>query len=101
MILDGKTIQLDGVPEVKGASALPEYFISGLNMIFSIIEAKVSNLKCVSVGGIYFARDKPLIAAIDIWVQTKKKGYFMPMKEAATLFSENGIPYYHSPFSLN
>ena len=98
IILEGKTIQIDGMPQRAGAIELPESYRQGLQMIYALIEARVRDVECVCIGGICFMGDKPCIAAFDIWIQQEQDGYFLPMAVAAKLFSENGIPYYHSPF---
>ena len=98
IVLEGKTIQIDGLPEQAGKVELSETCRKGLQMIFSLIESRERGVECVCVGGICFMMDRPVIAAFDIWVQLENDGYFLPMGVAAKLFSENGIPYYHSPY---
>ena len=98
IVIDGKSIQVEGLPPQAGDVELSETCQKGLQMIFSLIESRVRGVECVCVGGICFTGDKPRLAAFDIWVQLEQDGYFLPMGVAAKLFSENGIPYYHSPY---
>jgi len=98
IICDGKTIQIDGLPESLSEKNLPDYYVRGLQMIYSFIEARIRSVSCVCISGIWFCGSIPAVAAFDIWLQAGEDGFFLPMSTAARLFSDNGIPYFHTPF---
>ena len=96
---DGNSIHLDGLPMGPDTIILPPYYQSGLYAIFHILEAMVPAMRCISILGIWTeapeAGEAPF-CAFDLWIQSdEREGYYLPMASAASLFSNNGIPYYH------
>ena len=98
ILCDGNAVHTDGLPGGPDSVRLPDYCVRGIQMIWSLVESRIQGADTVCIGGILFDGDRPAVAAFDIWVQTGEEGFFLPMAVAAKLFSENGIPYYHSPF---
>ena len=98
---DGNAIHLDGLPMGPDTFTLPPYYQSGLYAIFHLLEAKVPAMLCISILGIWRetpeTKDAPFFA-FDLWIQNdQREGFYLPMESAASLFSRNGIPYYHQP----
>lgn len=93
---NGRQLQLEDLPEAS-VQQLPEYYLSGLNMIYHFLAQEFPSLESIRVGGIWDAEQRPQFTAFDLWVQTQEGGLYLPMQTAAALFSHNGIPYYHRP----
>lgn len=98
IISDGQSVHIDGLPGGPDSITLPDSILSGINMIWALAEARVHDAECICIGGIGYTGETPVVAAFDIWVQLGEEGYYLPMDVSARLFSENGIPYFHSPF---
>ena len=98
IVCDGQSVHIDGFPGGPDSIKLPDTILKGINMIWALVEARVRDAECICISGIGYTGETPVVAAFDIWVQVGDEGYFLPMDVSARLFSENGIPYYHSPF---
>ena len=98
IICDGQSVNIDGLPGGPDSITLPDSILRGINMIWALVEARVHDAECICIGGIGYTGENPVVAAFDIWVQIGEEGYYLPMDVSAKLFSENGIPYFHSPF---
>ena len=98
IICDGQSVHIDGLPGGPDSITLPDTILRGINMIWALVEARVGDAECICIGGIGYTGDVTAVAAFDIWVQTGDEGYYLPVDVSARLFSENGIPYFHSPF---
>ena len=98
IICDGQSVHIDGLPGGPDSAKLPDGIVRGFNMIWALVEARVGDAECICIGGIGYTGDVTAVAAFDIWVQTGDEGYYLPVDVSARLFSENGIPYFHSPF---
>lgn len=98
IICDGQSVHIDGLPGGPDSITLPDSILRGINMIWALVEARVHDAECICIGGIGYTGETPVVAAFDIWVQLGEEGYYLPMDVSAKLFSENGIPYFHSPF---
>ncbi len=98
IICSGASVRIDGLPGGQDSLKLPEPILRGIQMIWSLVEARVENADCICIGGIGYTGMNPAICAFDIWVQAGENGCYLPMDVAAKLFCQNGIPYFHSPF---
>ena len=98
IVCDAESVHIDGLPGGPDSMTIPENIVRGINMIWELVNARIKDADCVCVSGIGYTGEKLVIAAFDIWVQTLDEGYYLPMDISAKLFSENGIPYFHSPF---
>lgn len=98
IVCDGQSVHIDGLPDGPDSLALPDYILQGIRMIWSLVKSRVKNADCICIGGIGYTGSTPALAAFDIWIQSGEEGCFLPMDLSARLFSQNGIPYYHSPF---
>jgi hypothetical protein len=98
IVCDGQSVHFDGLPGGPDSLKLPESIVRGVQMIWSLVEARVHTADCICIGGIAYTGQQPAIAAFDIWIQAGEEGVFLPMDTSAKLFSQNGIPYFHSPF---
>ena len=95
---DGDSLHLDGLPDGPDSVSLPELYRRGLRAAYNVLESLLPGLTCISVLGIWFAADaaSPFVA-FDLWVQRGGEGFYLPMATSASLFQENGIPYFHQP----
>lgn len=95
---DGDTFHMDGLPDGYESVELPEHYRRGLSAIFNLLESMAPNLTCLSVLGIWFHQQAsdPFVA-FDLWLQQDTEGFYLPMASSASLFRENGIPYFHKP----
>ena len=101
LLHDGSALHIDGLPAGPDSLPMPAYYRTGMQAIFHILEAMLPELTAISVLGIWTdkeeAKDTPF-CAFDLWVQVSKtEGFYLPMDSAASLFCNNGIPYYHKP----
>lgn len=95
---DGETFHLDGLAEGPDTVILPELYQRGIRALYSLLETMVPHLSCISISGIWLLQQPSQpFEAFDIWVQQQEEGSYLPMDTASSLFSENGIPYYHRP----
>lgn len=94
---DGLSLHADGFPAGPDTLSLPALYTTALCNIFCLLEKLVPALTCISILGIWTDRDALPFCAMDLWLQTGDEGFYLPMKTAASLFSEQGIPYYHKP----
>ena len=79
-------------------SNLPGGLESKVKMVYNMLDVAGRHLDHIVVGGVMSGDETPAFAAYDIWLYFGGyKGDFLPMKEAARLFSETGIPYFHCP----
>ncbi|MBO4466588.1 MAG: hypothetical protein J5745_00600 [Bacteroidales bacterium] len=99
LLCDGLALHVDGLPQSFSAASLPDFYRVGLCSIYALLERMVPAITCLSVLGIWHAEEDPLVVAFDLWVQTGEEGFYLPMSTAAALFRDNGIPYYHHPFT--
>ncbi len=101
MEMDGGGVLMDGFPEGFKPASLPAFYKSGMLAIFHVLESMIPAMAGISVMGIWSAREADANApfcAFDLWVQTgPEEGFYLPMASAHSLFSDNGIPYYHVP----
>ena len=98
IICDGQSVHIDGLPGGPDSITLPDSILRGIIIFWALVEARVGAAECLCTGGLGYTRDVTAVAAFDIWVQTGDEGYYLPVDVSARLFSENGIPYFHSPF---
>ena len=98
IICDGESVHIDGLPGGPGSVKIPENLVRSVQMVWSLVESRVHDADCICIGGIGYTGDNLLVSAFDIWVQAGEEGFFLPMDLSARLFSQNGIPYFHSPF---
>ncbi len=98
---DGFSLHADGFPSGPDSVPVPERCRTGLCNIYSLLENMVPALTCISVMGIWTYGAQFPFCAMDLWVQTGDDGFYLPMRSAAALFCEQGIPYYHHPASRN
>ena len=95
---DGITLHTDGLRSGPDALPLPELYVRGLSAIFHLLEAMLPGLTCISVMGMWEDNTELPFTAFDLWLQTgEEDGLYLPMATAASLFSQNGIPYFHKP----
>ena len=92
---------MEDLPEWAAHSTLPQNYHRGMQGIFHLLEARVPDLVRICVAGIWSGkeenRDAPF-CAFDLWVQTgPDEGFYLPVASAHSLFSDNGIPYFHAP----
>lgn len=93
---DGLTLCLDGQAE-SVASTLPAFYHTGICGIFHLLTRQFPALSCISILGILDAQEDAPFTAFDLWLQIGDEGFHLPMAYAASLFRDNGIPYYHKP----
>ena len=95
---DGQDLHLDGLPDGPDSVALPELYRRGFRALYHVLDSLIPGLSCISVLGIWFAgdSDSPFVA-FDLWAQRGEEGFYLPMATSASLFQENGIPYFHKP----
>ena len=95
---DGEALHLDGLPEGPDSVTLPEVYRRGLLALYNLLESLVPGLSCISVLGVWFAgAEASPFVAFDLWAQREGEGFYLPMATSASLFQENGIPYFHKP----
>ena len=94
---DGDTFHLDGLPEGCEPEQLPEAFRRGMSAIYNLLETMAPGLSCISVLGVWFHREPDSLVAFALWLQLETEGFYLPMATSASLFRENGIPYFHKP----
>lgn len=101
LVCDGKALHIEGLPNGPDSLTLPSFYTSGIFSIFHILEAMIPSLAGISILGIWTEREEEKDApfcAFDLWIQSSEnEGFYVPMTSAASLFSNNGIPYYHKP----
>ena len=98
LFYDGESFHLDGLPAGAEAVELPEHYRRGMSAIFNLLESMAPNLSCISVMGVWFNQQaQDPFVAFDIWLQQDAEGFYLPMASSASLFRENGIPYFHKP----
>lgn len=95
---DGENIHLDGLPDGPDTLILPELYQRGLRAVYNLLESMVPDLSCISVSGIWFSQhpSSPFVA-FDTWIQRDEEGFYLPAASSASLFRENGIPFFHKP----
>ena len=92
---DGIALHSDGLRSGPDALPLPEFYSRGLFAVFQLLEAMLPGLVCISVMGIWEDKDDAPFTAFDLWLQTgEEDGFYLPLATAASLFSQNGIPYF-------
>ena len=95
---DGESFCLDGMPDGQEAVNLPEVYRRGRSDIFTMLESMAPCLSCISVTGVWFhQQEQNPFVAYAIWLQQESEGFYLPMSSSASLFRENGIPYFHKP----
>jgi hypothetical protein len=94
---DGDTFHLDGMPDVPDHFVLPELYQRGIRALYNLLESMVPQISCISISGIWFTRQTVPFEAFDIWLEMPDQGFYLPMATSASLFRENGIPYFHKP----
>lgn len=95
LFCDGVSLYTEGLPE--GSEPVSESLKQVIFNIFSLLESRLPALDGICVSGVYFWEKAPVFCAVDIWLEAEGNGFFLPMASAASLFSDNGIPYYHKP----
>ena len=92
---DNLTLHLDGFRNGPDFVSLPPLYESGLFAIYSLLERMLPGLQGISVMGIYREDESAPFIAWDLMLLTgEDEGFFLPMESAASLFAQNGIPYY-------
>ena len=95
---DGITVQLDGFRSGPEALPLPAFYKSAFCNVFHLLEKMLPGLQGISVLGIWREDEDNPFCAWDLWLLTgEDDGFYLPMDTAASLFSQNGIPYFHRP----
>ena len=95
---DGETFHLDGLPAGSESVELPEIYRRGAQAIFHLLERMAPDLSCISLMGVWFhGQEQYPFVAFAIWLQQDDEGFYLPMASSASLFRENGIPYFHKP----
>ena len=95
---DGIGIHSDGLRSGSDALPFPEFYARGLFAIYQLLEAMLPGLACISVMGMWEDDADAPFTAFDLWLQTgEEDGFYLPMATAASLFGQNGIPYFHKP----
>ncbi len=97
LYFDGESFYLDGFPQEAEPAELPEVCKRGVRAIFNLMENMVPGLTCLIIQGVWFHKQENPFVAFSIWLQHDPEGFYMPMASAASLFQENGIPYFHQP----
>ena len=98
LFYDGDTFHLDGLPAGLETAELPELYRRGMSAIYNLLESMAPGLSCISVSGVWFHQQTPdPFVAYAIWLQQESEGFYLPMASSASLFRENGIPYFHKP----
>ena len=96
---DGEAFQLEGLAEGPDTVILPELYERGIRALYNLLESRVPQLRRICISGIWFFRQPSQpFEAFDIWLQPQDEGFYLPMATSASLFRENGIPYYHKPY---
>ena len=101
LLFDGETLHADGLPDGPDSRPLPGFYQRGIGSIFHLLESMLPSLTCISIQGVWFLGEDAPFCAMDIWLQTQDRGFYLPMDSAALLFSRNGIPYFHKPPVIN
>ena len=98
LFYDGESFHLDGLPSGYEPVELPEPCRRGMSAIFNLLENMAPGLTCLSVQGVWFHQQAsdPFVA-FSLWLQQDSEGFYLPMASSASLFRENGIPYFHKP----
>lgn len=98
LLYDGDSFHLDGLPAGYEAAELPEIYRRGMSAIYNLLESMAPDISCISVAGVWFHQQAsdPFVA-FDLWLQQGTEGFYLPMASSASLFRENGIPYFHKP----
>ena len=83
----GGGVFLEGFPEGFEHGPLPAFYHN--------------DMVGISVMGVWSTREqdaKAPFCAFDVWVQSgPEEGFYLPVASAHSLFSSNGIPYFHAP----
>lgn len=99
LFCDGLTLHADGFRSGPDALPLPPFYERGLCAVYNLLEQMLPGLQGISIMGIYTEEEEsaPFIAWDLMLVTGEDDTIFLPMERAASLFSQNGIPYYHRP----
>ena len=98
LFCDGISLHSDGYRSGPDKLPLPAFYESGLCAIHHLLERMLPGLRGISVQGIWTDEKNAPFCAWDLWLLTgEDDGFFLPMSSAASLFSQNGIPYFHRP----
>lgn len=97
MGFNGRDIYVEGLPEGKEAASIPDLYKKGAGAVYSIIESLLPGVESISFLGIWFEGEALPFVAFDLWAQGEREGFYFPQSTAATLFRDNGIPYFHKP----
>lgn len=98
LFYDGETFHLDGLPAGCEPVELPELYRRGVSAIYHLLERMAPDLSCLSLMGVWFhGQEADPFVAFAIWLQQDAEGFYLPMASSASLFRENGIPYFHKP----
>ncbi len=93
---DGIAIHSDALRSGPDALPLPEFYSRGFFAIYHLLEAMLPGLVCISVMGMWEDNVAAPFTAFDLWLQTgEEDGFYLPLASAHSLFSQNGIPYFH------
>ena len=98
---DGNALHIDGLPAGPDSLSLPAFYHNGTLAIFHFLESMLPGLVGINILGIWTEdpdKKGAPFCAFDLWVQTcETEGFYLPMASAHSLFSQNGIPYFHKP----
>ena len=98
---DGGGVFLEGFPEGFEHGPLPAFYHNGILAIYHMLESMIPAMVGISVMGVWSTREqdaKAPFCAFDVWVQSgPEEGFYLPVASAHSLFSSNGIPYFHAP----
>ena len=93
---DGISLHSDALRSGPDALPFPELYERGMRAIYHLLEAMLPGLVCISAMGMWEDRRDYPFTAFDLWLQTAEEdGFYLPMATAASLFGQNGIPYFH------
>ena len=93
---DLRSLQLDGLPAGE-KDQFPENIRQSVRAIHALLEAHIPGLTYICIMGIWTPGASPVFCAFDLWIQTGEAGWYLPMRYAAALFRDNGLPYFHLP----
>lgn len=95
---NGTAFHIDGFRSGPDNLSLPLYYASGFKAIFHLLSGMLPGLIGIDSMGIWTEDTSAPFLAWDLLLLTSEDdGFFLPMSSAASLFSRNGIPYFHRP----
>ena len=98
LFCDGISLHSDGFVSGPDKLPLPAFYEAGLCAIYHLLERMLPGLQGISVHGIWWDDESAPFCAWDLWLLIgEDDGFYLPMSSTASLFSQNGIPYFHRP----